>query len=143
MYHYNTPEQEQTNCLQAWNKSSPTNVIYNTIYIYIYILNTNWNIIAKRKGSTTKHKKRSSTQYKLSTICLDNVRQHRRTNPLLDMRNFILPCILRNLMSCSVVFSFHMFDSPAAKRRKQIKDSLIHMTKIAICFSCCDAINSC
>ena len=113
-------------------------------YIYIYIFEHKLEYhCQKEKGSTTKHKKRSSTQYNLSTICLDNVRYHRRTNPLPDMRNFILPCILRRLMSCFVVFSFHMFDSPAAKKRKQIKNSLIHMTKTAICFNCCDTINSC
>ena len=117
-------------------------IIYIYIYIFFFFEHKLEYHCQKEKGSTTKHKKRSSTQYNLSTICLDNVRYHRRTDPLPNMRNFILPCILRKLMSYSVVFSFHMFDSPAGKKRKQIKNSLIHMTKTAICFNCYGTINS-
>ena len=77
--------------------------------------------LPNKKGCTTKQKKKSSTQYRLNTIFLDNVNHYRWTNSLSDLRNFLLPCILRKLMRCSVVISFHMFDFPATKRRKRTK----------------------
>ena len=77
--------------------------------------------LPNKKGSTTKQKKKSSTQYRLNTIFLDNVNHYRWTNSLSDLRHFLLPCILRKLMRCSVVISFHMFDFPATKRRKRTK----------------------
>ena len=98
--------------------------------------------LPNRKERTTKPKK-SSTQNKLHTIFLNNVNHHRKTNSLPDMRLFLLPCILRKLMSYPVVISFHMLDFPATKRRQQTTNPLIHMTKTANCFSCCDTSNNC
>ena len=131
---------------ESWGIKLIQIIVWGLYYFFFFFIFWDYKLeyhCQKEKGSTTKHKKRSSTQYNLSTICLDNVRYHRRTDPLPNMRNFILPCILRKLMSYSVVFSFHMFYSPAGKKRKQIKNSLIHMTKTAICFNCYGTINSC
>ena len=53
----------------------------------------------QKKRKYTKAKRKGAQHGTiLSTICLDNVLHHRRTDPLPDLRNFIFPCVMRKLV---------------------------------------------
>ena len=83
-------------------KTQRKDFIHHTPQLMIFFFfywNINWNIIAKRKGSRTKQKEKklNTVQSQVESAWITCCTIGGQT-PFPDLRNFILPCILRKLV---------------------------------------------